>query len=77
MNEAQDTIQITRLSGADVTTIVVDGATVIASPTGGTLDLGDLRPSDRIIARGEVDGGELAAQRIDVQASVPGASPGG
>ena len=77
VNEAQSTIEITRLSGADVTTISVDGATLIVSPTGGALALGDLRPSDRIIARGAVDGDELAADRVDVQSAVPGAQPGG
>jgi len=77
VSAADNHIEINRLSGADVDRIVVTGATRIQSASGNRLELGDLRPSDRIIATGVIDDGALTAAVITVQAGVPGASPGG
>ena len=77
VNQADSRIEINRLSGADVQVILVTPATRILSGQGRTLTLADLRASDRIIAKGAVDGAELTADRVEVQAVLPGASPGG
>lgn len=72
------TIEITRVSGADVRRIEVTPATAIrGGRLGERRDLGDLRPSDRIVATGEVQGDTLVASEITVQSVVPGADPGG
>jgi hypothetical protein len=72
------TIEITRVSGADVRRIEVTPATAIrGGRLGERRDLGDLRPSDRIVATGEVQGDTLVAREITVQSVVPGAHPGG
>ncbi|HEX5480474.1 MAG TPA: hypothetical protein VFY79_12220 [Dehalococcoidia bacterium] len=72
-------IEITRLSGADVTRIQVQDATVIRSATGSRIDLSTVRSSDRIIADGHINdrGDALIADDIAVSAVVPGAQPGG
>jgi hypothetical protein len=77
VNQAENRIEINRLSGADVSVVLITPATRILSPEGRTLTLGDLRPSDRIIAAGEVETGEMTAERVEIQPVVPGASPGG
>jgi hypothetical protein len=77
VNQADNRIEINRLSGADVEAVLVTSATRILSGQGRPLTLADLRPSDRIIAKGTVDGAELTADRVEIQAVLPGASPGG
>jgi hypothetical protein len=72
-----NTIEINQLSGADVTEIVVTPSTQLRRATGGSLTLAQIRPSDRIIARGAVEGSVLTASRVTVQDVVPGAQPGG
>jgi len=74
---ATSTIEINQLSGADVTQIEVTAGTQIRRATGGSLTLAQIRPSDRIIARGAVDGDVLTATAITIQDVVPGAQPGG
>jgi hypothetical protein len=72
-------IEITRLSGAAVTRIQVQDATVIRSASGSRIDLSTVRSSDRIIADGRINdrGDALIADDIAVSAVVPGAQPGG
>jgi hypothetical protein len=77
VNEADNRIEINRLSGANVGAVLVTPATRILSGQGRPLTLGDLRPSDRIIASGEVLGAEMTADRVEIQPVLPGASPGG
>ena len=72
------TIEISRLSGADVTTIKTSSATRIRRARGGTATLAEIRSSDRIIATGTVNNrGALEATEIAVEDVVPGAAPGG
>jgi len=71
------TIEINQLSGADVTQVAVTSATQIRRATGGSLTLAQIRPSDRIIARGAVEGAVLTASAITIQDVLPGAQPGG
>jgi len=79
VNVAARTIQIERRSGAAVTKIALDGSTAIRKAAGGTLTLGQIRPSDRIVARGAISerGDELLASEITISQVVPGSSPGG
>ncbi len=77
VDEDGRTIEINPLQGAVVEVIEVDAGTRITSARGPTLRLGDLRPSDRIIARGTLAGGVLVATEIEVGQAVPGAVPGG
>lgn len=77
VDEDARTIIINRLQGADIGIIEVDAGTRITSARGGTLRLGDLRPSDRIVARGTVEDGALVATEIEVGQVVPGSAPGG
>jgi hypothetical protein len=67
-------IEINRLSGADVTRISTDDATVLVSPQGARLQFLNLRPSDRIIARGTIDPatGVLHGTRVEVSPAVSG-----
>lgn len=76
VNVAARTIEITRLSGAEVTRIEVTERTVITRGQGGeTLTLADIRPSDRIIATGTLgEDGSFVAAEVEVQ---PEPSPGG
>jgi hypothetical protein len=74
---ATNRIEINQLSGADVSQIEVTPQTQIRRAVGGTLTLEQIRPSDRIVARGTVDGDTLTATRITLQEAVPGAQPGG
>jgi len=74
---ATSRIEINQLSGADVSQIEVTSQTQIRRAVGGTLTLDQVRPSDRIVARGSVDGDTLTATRITLQEAVPGAQPGG
>lgn len=77
VNAGERTITITRLSGAQVTRIIVSPTTEIRRARGGTATLSEIRPSDRIIAQGAVSGGALEATRITVEDVIPGAAPGG
>ena len=70
-------IEINQLSGADVREVEVTPQTQIRRAVGGTLTLAEIHPSDRILARGTVDGETLIASRITLQEAVPGAQPGG
>ena len=72
-------IEINRLSGASITKITLDSSTVIRKAGGGTTTLGQIRPSDRIIARGHLSDRKdaLIAAEITVQDVIPGAQPGG
>lgn len=73
------TIAINRLSGADVGRVQIVGTTRILSTSGGRLALAELRPSERLIARGSIDAatGDLVAESVTVQPAGPGAPPGG
>ncbi len=79
LNLSGNVIEIKRLQGAAVTQIAVDARTVIRKATGGTLQLKDVRTSDRIIAKGTLNDrqDQLIATDITVQDVVPGAQPGG
>lgn len=77
VNTGTNTIEITRLSGADVTRIGVSPSTEIRRARGGTATLTEIRPSDRIIASGAIEDGVLEADRITVEDVAPGAQPGG
>lgn len=80
VNPGARTIEITRTAGADVRIIEVTPLTRIRSAAGARVAFGDIRPSNRIIARGTVDAssGALEAAEIDVQDVVgPGPAPGG
>lgn len=72
-------IEIRRLQGAAVTQVAVDAMTAIRKAGGGTIQLKDVRPSDRIIAKGRLNdrGDALVASEITVQDVIPGAQPGG
>jgi hypothetical protein len=74
---ATSRIEINQLSGADVREVEVTPQTQIRRAVGGTLTLAEIRPSDRILARGSVDGETLIATRVTLQEAVPGAQPGG
>ncbi len=78
VNATARTIQIDRRSGADVTKIVVDSATVIRLDVGDTTTLAKIRPSDRIVARGAINdrGDALMAVEITVQEVAPGSNGG-
>ncbi len=79
VNTGTRTIEIKQLRGASVTKIEVGDSTRIRKATGGTLRLGDVRTSDRLIASGTLNdrGDALVAAEITVQDVVPGAQPGG
>jgi len=79
INASTRSIEIDRLSGANVTRITLGPATAIHTAGGGATTLAQIRPSDRIIARGSVSerGDALIATEITVQSVVPGAQPGG
>ena len=72
-------IEIRRLQGAAVTQVSVDATTVIRKAAGGTIQLKDIRTSDRIIAKGKLNDRRdaLVASEITVQDVIPGAQPGG
>jgi hypothetical protein len=74
-------IEINRLSGAAVNRIETSTETRLRSPEGRALTLGQLRPSDRIVARGSLNerGDTLVAAEITVQSldPAPGSGPGG
>ncbi|MBI5284991.1 MAG: hypothetical protein HY874_07845 [Chloroflexi bacterium] len=76
---ASRTIEINRLSGASVTKISIEPSTALRKAGGGTTTLAQIRPSDRIIARGRLNDRKdtLIAVEITVQDVVPGAQPGG
>ncbi|HEY8171719.1 MAG TPA: hypothetical protein VIH21_01430 [Dehalococcoidia bacterium] len=75
-------IEINRLSGAAVNKIEISPATRIRSARGGNTALSDIHPSDRIVARGALNGrgDAIVATEITVQDVLPGApgsGPGG
>lgn len=70
-------IEITRLSGADVRQVAVNQETIIRRSDGRPTRLDELRPSDRIVARGRTNGTVLNAVQITVQVAVGGPAPGG
>ncbi len=72
-------IEIKRLQGAAVAQVAVDATTAIRKAGGGTIQLKDIRTSDRIIAKGKLNDRRdaLVASEITVQDVIPGAQPGG
>lgn len=78
INRADRRIDITRLSGANVTVIDVQPTTTIRQAMGGRGTLDEIRPSDRIIASGRLTdrGDALIAGEITVQ-QVVAPPPGG
>lgn len=79
VNVGAKVIEIKRLQGAAVTQVAVDATTAIRRAGGGTIQLTDIRTSDRIIAKGRINDRRdaLVASEITVQDVVPGAQPGG
>jgi hypothetical protein len=77
IDEAAQTISITRLQGASVDTVRAGASTRITGAGGRELTLADLRPSDRIVATGTLEEGILVASEITVGQVVPGTDPGG
>lgn len=79
VNLSGNIIEIKRLQGAAVTRVSVDQRTVIRKAAGGTLQLRDIRTSDRLIARGALNDRRdtLLASEITVQDVIPGGQPGG
>jgi predicted transcriptional regulator len=79
VNAGQSQINIQHLSGAAVRKISVDSRTSIRKAGGDSLTLGEIRPSDRIIAEGTLNDRQdtLLATLITVEQVVPGAQPGG
>jgi hypothetical protein len=75
VDERAGTLTINRLQGADVETIRVDGETRITTADGRPIALADLRPSDRIVARGTLEGEVLTADEITASQALP--APGG
>jgi len=76
---ATHAISIQRLSGAPVTKIEVGAATTIRRASGGTLTLGEVRPSERIVARGHLNDRRdaLVADEITLQEVIQDGPPGG
>jgi len=72
------TIEITRLSGAEVTRIAIDEEAVFTNAEGTRIQIIHIRPSDRIIARGTVDAaaGVMRASRIEVSRAIDGTQGG-
>jgi hypothetical protein len=78
VNLSSRTIQIDRIRGADVTQIDIAPATTMRYADGRPIGLGQVRPSDRIIAHGQLsERGSLVARLVEVQEVVPGSAPGG
>jgi len=79
ISQATRIIQIDRLSGAPVVKIAIDASTVLRVAGGGTISLGDVHISDRIVASGHLNDRQdtLVATRVTVQDVLPGAGPGG
>jgi hypothetical protein len=71
-----DAIIINRIGGASVKRVVVVSRTEIRDTRGNRLRLTQIRPSDRIIARGTVEGQDLIADEVEIGQVVPGTSPG-
>ncbi len=69
-------IIINRIGGASVKRVLVVPGTRIRDTNGNTLRLTQVRPSDRIIARGTVEGQDLIADEVEISQVVPGTSPG-
>ena len=55
VNAGTRSIDINRLAGAPVNRVVVGSSTALRRAGGGALTLAQIRPSDRIIARGHVN----------------------
>ena len=79
VSTATQTIEIRRLSGANVTRLEVGPRAVIRKAGGGTAQLRDIKPSDRLVATGVINdrGDTLEVTEITVQDILPGAQPGG
>jgi hypothetical protein len=77
VDQGSNTIEITHLSGAAVTKVRVTSGTELRRARGGNITLAQIRPSDRIIAEGDVEGDVMTAREVTVQDVVPGAQPGG
>ena len=69
-------IIINRIGGASVKRVLIVPGTRIRDTRGNTLRLTQIRPSDRIIARGTVEGQDLIADEVEISQVVPGTSPG-
>lgn len=78
VNTAARTIQIDRRSGANVTKIIADATTAIRLDAGQSTTLAQIRPSDRIVARGAINdrGDALLAVEITVQEVSPAPAGG-
>jgi hypothetical protein len=79
ISQATRIIQIDRLSGAPVVKIAIESSTVLRLAGGGTISLGDVHVSDRIVASGHLNDRQdtLVATSVTVQDVLPGAGPGG
>jgi hypothetical protein len=79
VDEAAGVIEIRATGGTPFTRIEVTPGARITVAGGGSLSLGDIRPSDRIFATGIASdtASTLVADRIEVSRVVPGAAPGG
>jgi hypothetical protein len=77
VDEAQRTIEINQIQGAEVDVIELSTATRIRDAQGRVIDLAEIRPSDRVVARGRVEGDVLIASEVTVSQAVPGSGPGG
>ena len=69
-------IIINRIGGASVKRVLVVPGTRIRDTHGNALRLTQIRPSDRIIAQGTVEGQDLIADDVTIGQVVPGTSPG-
>jgi len=76
---AARTIDIKPTGDAKFTKIVLSPATTIRRAGGGSVQLRDVRPSDRIIALGRPgdDPAALLSTDVTIQQVIPGAQPGG
>jgi hypothetical protein len=78
VNLAAGTIIINQVEGEEVEMVEVTPNTEISSARGNLpLGIDDLGPSDRIVARGQIQNEVLVADEIVVQPVIPGAQPGG
>lgn len=79
VNLSARVIEIKPLNGGTVTQIDVSASTPIRRAAGGSVQLKDVRTSDRIVASGTQGDREttLIASEITVQDVVPGGQPGG
>ena len=79
VDETHAVIEIRPTGGGTITRVEVAPGASIRLATGGSLALGEIRSSDRIVASG-VQGDTpdtIVADRIEVSRVIPGAAPGG